>query len=156
TLSGDGEFSAAKPLKLVLPGGPRSYRGVLQSLTSTRSGSAPHRITVNKVPLEDYVRAVVPSESFPSWHQAALRAQAIAARSYAAYKTDHPRSDQYAVRDDTADQVYGGVAAEFSTTNEATTKTAGQIRTYAGQPALTEFSSSNGGWTVKSDLPYQV
>lgn len=156
TLTGDGEFSAAKPIKLVLPSGPTPYRGVLQSRTSTRGGSAPHRITVNQVSMEDYVRAVVPSEAFPSWHQAALRAQAIAARSYAAYKMGQPLSDLYELCDTAACQVYGGVAAEYTTTNEATAKTAGQIRTYLGAPALTEFSSSDGGWTVKSSLPYQV
>ena len=156
TLAGDGEFRAAKPIRLVLPSGPTAYRGVLQSRTSTRGGSSPHRITVNKLSLEDYVRAVVPSEAFPSWHPAALGAQAIAARSFAAYKRGHPRSTLYDVYDTSTDQAYAGVAAEYPTTDRATAKTAGRIRTYQGDPALTEFSSSNGGWTVASSLPYQV
>jgi SpoIID/LytB domain protein len=156
TLSGDGEFRAKKPLSLVLPSGPTPYRGVLQSRTSTRGGSAPHRITVNKVSMEDYVRAVVPSEAIPSWHQAALRAQAIAARSYAAYKMQQPLSDLYELCDTSACQVYGGVAAEYPSTDEATSRTTGRIRTYQGRPALTEFSSSNGGFTVASSLRYQV
>lgn len=156
TLTGDGEFRAPKPIRLVVPGGPTPYRGTVQSRTSTRGGSAPHRITVNKVSMEDYVRAVVPREAFPSWHQAALRAQAIAARSYAAYKMRRPLSNLYQLCDTSICQVYGGAAAEVSSTDRATARTSGQIRTYRGKPALTEFSSSNGGWTAASSLPYQV
>ena len=156
TLSGDGDFRAPRPISLVLPSGPTPYRGVLQSRTSTRNGSAPHRITVDKVSVEDYVRAVVPSEVFPSWHQAALRAQAVAARSYAAYHVGHPRSTLYELYDTSTDQAYGGAAAEVASTDRATARTAGRIRTYQGKPALTEFSSSNGGYTVESSLPYQV
>ncbi len=152
----DGAFGASGPIRLVLPGGPTAYRGVLQSRTSTRGGSAPHRITVNKLSMEDYVRGVVPREAITSWHQAALRAQAVAARSYAAYRMRTPLSTQYELCDTTACQVYGGAAAEVASTDEATARTAGQIRTYQGKPALTEFSSSNGGYTVASSLPYQV
>jgi stage II sporulation protein D len=153
-LSGDGEFRASGPIRVVLPGGARAYRGTLQSRTSTRGGSKPHRITVNKVSMESYVRAVVPSEAFPSWHQAALRAQAIAARSYAAYGVDHPLSRLYQICDTTACQVYGGVAAEYPTTDRATAKTAGQIRIYHGRAAFTQFSASNGGWTAAGGKPY--
>ena len=156
TLKGDGEFRAPHPIRLVLPGGAKAYRGTLQSRTSTRGGSRPHRITVNRVSMEDYVRAVVPSEAFPSWHQAALRAQAIAARSYAAYGVDHPRSNLYQLCDTSSCQVYGGAGAEYATTDRATAKTAGQIRTFHGHAAFTQFSSSNGGWTADGGTPYFV
>jgi stage II sporulation protein D len=156
TLAGDGEFRATRPIRLVLPGGTMAYRGTLQSRTSTRGGSKAHRITVNRVSMEDYVRAVVPREAFPSWHQAALRAQAIAARSYAAFEVGQPLSPLYQLCDTTDCQVYGGVSAETATTDQATTKTAGQIRTYRGKPAFTQFSSSNGGWLAKGTQPYLV
>ncbi len=156
TLRKDGEFRARRPIRLVLSSGSTPYRGVLQSRTSTRGGSAPHRITVNKVSMEDYVRGVIPNEAFPSWHQAALRAQAVAARSYAAHKLQSPLSTQYELCDTSKCQVYGGAGAEVASTNQATAKTAGMIRLYDGEPASTEFSSSNGGYTVASSLPYQV
>jgi len=156
TLAGDGEFHASRPLSLVLPGGPTAYRGVLQSRTSTRGGSTPHRITVNKVSIEGYVRAVVPREAFPSWNPAALQAQAIAARSYGAYRKRHPRSNLYELFDTISDQVYGGKAAEVSTTDQATARTKGQVRTFHGAPALTQFSASNGGWTSDGGTPYLV
>jgi stage II sporulation protein D len=155
TLSGDGEFKAPKPIRLVLAGGPVAYRGSVQSRTST-AGGTPHRITVNKVSMESYVRAVVPREAFPSWHQAALRAQAIAARSYAAFEVKNSTNKLYQLCDTSACQVYGGVPAEVSTTDEATDRTAGQIRTYHGRPAFTQFSSSNGGRLAAGSQPYLV
>jgi len=155
TLQGDGAFTGVQPLRLVLPGGAVAYRGSLQSRTST-AGGTPHRITVNKVSMENYVRAVVPREAFPSWRQAALRAQAIAARSYAANRTEHPRSPVYQLCDTSSCQVYGGVPAEVSSTDEATARTAGQIRTFQGAPAFTEFSASNGGWMAQGGEPYLV
>ena len=58
--------------------------------------------------------------------------------------------------DTTACQVYAGVDGEHSLGNAAVRATARQILMYDGKPAFTEFSSSNGGWTVASDIPYQV
>src|SRR3954470_5503039 len=71
--------SSAKVLTLTLPGGSsKQYRG---SLALVKRGSGGR--TVNKVPLEDYVRAVVPVEMPTSWLAEAVRVQAVAARSYA-------------------------------------------------------------------------
>jgi stage II sporulation protein D len=155
TLSGDGEFRAPRPIRLVLPGGPVSYRGSLQSRTSV-AGGKPHRITVDKVSMEDYVRAVVPREAFPTWHPAALRAQAIAARSYAAFEIADSTNQLFQLCDTSTCQVYGGRSAEVPTTDAATAKTAGQIRTFHGRPAFTQFSSSNGGWLAAGSQPYLV
>ena len=84
-LAGDAEFRAAKPITLVLGSGKVTYRGVLQSRTPVGAPSS-HRVTVNKVSLDNYVRGVVPREMPALWEQAALRAQAIAARTYAAFE----------------------------------------------------------------------
>jgi SpoIID/LytB domain protein len=102
------------------------------------------------------VRAVVPREAFPSWHQAALRAQAIAARSYAAFEVNDSTNKLYQLCDTSSCQVYGGMTSETSTTDEATTKTAGQVRVFHGKPAFTQFSSSNGGWLAAGSQPYLV
>ena len=154
-LSGDGEFGAGKPVTLVLGSGNVTYRGALQSRTPA-GGPASHRVTVNKVSLEAYVQGVIPREMFPSWHQAALRAQAIAARSYAAEEASGSNGDVSNLCDTTDCQVYGGKSAETPSTNKATAKTAHQIRTYQGKPAFTQFSASNGGWLLGSDKPYLV
>ena len=109
---------------------------------------------MNRVPLDAYVQAVVPNEMPALWHQAALRAQAIAARSYAAYEVSHSNNPVYQLCDTSLCQVYGGKSSEYPSTNEAVAKTAGQIRTHHGSAAFTQFSASDGGWTSDGGQPY--
>jgi stage II sporulation protein D len=147
TFRGDAEFTAGrKPIRLYLPNGSMQYRGKLRS---TR------RDTVNVVPLDSYLKGVIPTEVFPSWHPHALRAQAVAARTYAAFeRAAAPRSRHYQICDTTACQVYRGYSAEVSTTNAAVDATRRQILTYGGKAAFTQFSASNGGWTSAGSFPY--
>ena len=130
-----------------------TYRGTLQ-LRTLPGTPAKQRVTVNRVSLDDYVRGVIPREMPALWHQAALRAQAIAARTYAAFEVADSTNHVYQLCDTTSCQVYGGMSAEFSSTNAATKATAGQIRTYHGDPAFTQFSASSGGWTSDGGKPY--
>ncbi len=130
-----------------------TYRGTLQS-RSLPGSPARHRVTVNRVSLDDYVRGVIPREMPASWRPAALRAQAIAARTYAAFEVADSTNPVYQLCDTTSCQVYGGKSAEFASTNAATTATAGQIRTFHGAPAFTQFSASNGGWMSAGSQPY--
>ena len=102
------------------------------------------------------MQGVIPREAFPSWRQAALRAQAIAARSYAAFEEADSTNPVYQLCDTTSCQVYGGKTAEVASTNKATAKTKGQVRTYHGKPAFTQFSASNGGWLAAGSQPYLV
>ena len=100
---------------------------------------------INAVGLEDYVRGVVALESPSSWPLEALKAQAVAARTYA-ITTNKPGAgfDHYA---DTRSQVYGGVGAEAAPSNEAVRQTRGQLVTYEGEPVTTYFFSTSGGRT---------
>jgi SpoIID/LytB domain protein len=100
---------------------------------------------VEKVPLERYVRGVVSAEMPSSWPAAALEAQAIASRTYAL--TADAGGSRFDVYSDTRSQMYRGVAAETASTNAAVAATAGQIVTYAGQPAITYYFASSGGMT---------
>ena len=161
-LKGDAELSAGgQPLTLVLPHGNKvAYRGAL-ALRSSVSGAPkpgkPKRRTVNRLPLDSYLKGVVPRETFTSWHPAALESQAIAARTYAAYEMQNPLSPIYQICDTTSCQVYGGFTAEYASTNAAVDATAGQVRLDAeGKPAFTQFSSSNGGWSAAGSQPYLV
>jgi len=155
TLKGNGEFrSTGAPLTLVLPEGRVTYRGTLRSMAPISRST--HRITVNRVSLERYVRGVVPLEMPSSWRPAALRAQAVAARTYAAYEAGHTSDRRFDLYDDTRSQVYGGLSAEVASTTQATAATAGQVRTYRGRPAFTQFSASNGGWSAQGSQPYLV
>ena len=165
TLKGDAELSAGgQPITLVLPSGRVAYRGALALRSrvsgAPRPGKAKRR-TVNRLPLDGYLKGVVPKETFTSWHPAALESQAIAARTYAAFEMaanqSGPLSSIYQICDTTACQVYGGFTAEYATTNAAVEATAGQVRLdAAGKPAFTQFSSSNGGWSTAGSQPYLV
>ncbi len=153
-LRGDAEFSAPGAMTLVTPSGTRRYRGVLRS-ASTSTGST-SRATVNVVKIEDYVRGVIASEMPSSWEQQALRAQAVAARTYASFERDANASRYYQICDTSACQVYGGASEETTSTDAAVAATKGVILTYHGSPAFTQFSASTGGWTSDGGEPYLV
>ncbi len=152
-LKGNGELSAGNaPVTLVTPSGDRAYRGRLRALPPSPGAKA--RDTVNKVRLDDYLRGVVPLEIPASWSQAAVRAQAVAARTYAVFERRTPRAAHYQLCDTTSCQVYGGVRAEHPGSDAAVRATAKQVRLADGQPAFTQFSSSSGGWTAAGSRPY--
>ena len=120
--------------------GKGAYRGALEFRPAGSGLNA-----INALALDEYVQGVVALESPSSWPAEALKAQAVAARTYA-LTTDKPGDgfEQYA---DTRSQVYGGVGAERPTTNAAVRATAGQVVTYAGRPVTTFFFSTSGGRT---------
>jgi SpoIID/LytB domain protein len=151
TVRGDVQLSAAgRPLTLRTPDGPVAYRGALRS--TDRNGD---RVTVNVVPLESYVRGVVPREmTASSWPQEALRAQAVASRTYAAYERAHTHNPAYDLCDTAACQAYGGRSAESPRSDDAVAATAREVVTYEGAPAFAQFSASDGGWTVAGRFPY--
>jgi len=117
------------------------YRGDVQIRASSLGGLN----AINRADLEDYVRGVVAGESPASWPAEALRAQAVAARTYAITTSKGGAGyDQYA---DTRSQVYDGIAGERASTNAAVAATRGEVVTYRGRPVVTYYFSSSGGRT---------
>lgn len=117
---------------------------------------------VDVVGLERYLRGVVPSEMPASWPLPALKAQAVAARSYAvATRNPSGAFDAYA---DTRSQVYGPIEHEATASTAAVAATAHRVVLYKGTVATTFFSSSSGGrtsseqaaWDTTSGQPYLV
>lgn len=152
-LEGDGWLSAAgQPIRLHYGGTSREYRGHLVA-SRPRAGST-DRDTVNILWLDDYLKGVVPREMPASWKPHAVRAQAVAARTYASYELQHPRARHYQLCDTSACQVYGGYSSEDPRSNDAVVKTAGRILTFDDGPAFTQFSSSSGGWTSANQFSY--
>jgi stage II sporulation protein D len=150
-LTGQGEFAAGgAPITLVTPSGERAYRGRLRTAI-TAAGT---RVTVNNLGLEGYLRGVVPLEIPALWSADAVRAQAVAARTYASYERAHPRSSAYQLCDTASCQVYGGYDAEHPAANRAIAATRNQILTSGGAAAFTQFGSSSGGWTSAGSAPY--
>ena len=118
-----------------------SYRGALEF----RPGSLGGVNVINALDVDDYVRGVIPLEVSATWPAEALKAQAVAARTYAlTTNKDGDGFDHYA---NTSSQVYGGVAAEQATSNAAAAATKGQLVTYQGEPVATYFFSTSGGRT---------
>ncbi len=151
----DGVLEAEPPVHLVPRGdwptavGSRRYRGTFWvALTS----AGLHLI--NQIPLESYLRGVVPAEmgphSFPELE--ALKAQAVAARTYAvAHLGDHD-PEGYDLCDTPACQVYRGADAEHPLTNRAVTETEGVVATYQGRPIDAMYTSTCGGHTEDAAL----
>jgi len=151
TLAGPLVFLPGKaPLELGTP-----YRG--QLAVSVKSGKLN---VVNDVGLEDYLAGVVPREMPASWAEEALKAQAIAARSYAL--AHRLRGQDYDLYADVRSQVYGGVASEDVRATRAIAATAGQVLTFGGAIANTMFHSTSGGSTISVEeafgtaVPYLV
>jgi len=145
-------LAGASPLRL----GGRPYRG--QLLVSV-AGSALR--AVNNVGLEGYLYGVVPSEMPHDWLPEALKAQAVAARSYAL--AVRKRGSWFDLYPDTRSQVYNGIAGEKPSTTAAVQETAGQVVLYDGKVATTYFFSSSGGRTAAASevwagppIPYLV
>jgi stage II sporulation protein D len=123
------------------------YRGAIE--VSLDSGGV---TAINSLDIDSYVRGVVAGEMPSSWPLEALKAQAVAARTYAlaTRKTDGA-FDQYP---DTRSQVYRGVTGESVRSDAAVAETAGRILTYGGAPAVTYYFSTSGGHTENIEYSF--
>ncbi|HZG37693.1 MAG TPA: SpoIID/LytB domain-containing protein [Nodosilinea sp.] len=110
---------------------------------------------VNWVDLEAYLYGVVGGEMPASWPQEALKAQAVAARSYALYRRNRTQDQLFDVGGTTAHQVYKGLAAEAPSVQAAVNATQGQVLTYGGNVIEAVFHSSSGGYTENSEDIWQ-
>ncbi|BAZ43025.1 SpoIID/LytB domain protein [Chondrocystis sp. NIES-4102] len=135
--------------------GDRWYRGRTHLI---RQGDG--LTAINYVDLEQYLYSVVGAEAVSSWPIEALKAQAVAARSYALYKRNTEANSIYDVDTTVGTQVYKGLDTEYTTTHAAVNGTLGQIMTYNNKVILAAFHSSSGGHTENvediwtSPLPY--
>jgi stage II sporulation protein D len=128
--------------------GEGRYRGAVE----VRPEGARSVVAVNVVALEQYLRGVVPGEMPASWPAAALRAQAIAARTYAISTSAGGEDfDQHA---DVRSQVYLGMRGEHPATDAAIRGTRGRVVTYGRRPAVTYYHSTSGGRTEDVELVF--
>ena len=107
--------------------------------------------TVNRLAIEDYLRGVVPAEMPASWPAEALKAQTLAARSYAVFQARSRSSERYDVVDTTSSQVYRGANAEHPTVSQIVDATAGQVIMHGTQIVQAYFFSTCGGWTENNE-----
>ena len=144
-------FTASQPLLVArVP-----YRGRMRVSTDGKIVQV-----VDTIGLEAYLKGVVPAEMPSAWPLEALKAQAVAARSYALANVTAGK--QFDVYGDTRDQVYGGVKAETANASAAVEATKGQVVLYQGKVARTLFFSTSGGRTgsaaeaTGTGVPYLV
>ena len=150
--AGSSSWTFANPV-VFKPGGSRlkllnadqnghvgHYRGQLRVIRYTAGF-----MVVNSLALESYLYGVVPRESPSSWPIEALKAQAVAARSYAYGSIG--RSGPFDVYCTTASQMYGGADGEATSSDQAVDATKGVVPKYAGKAITAFFFSTSGGHT---------
>jgi stage II sporulation protein D len=124
----------------------KPYRGKIEVFANTRGALT----VVNVIGLEDYVRGVVPNElSYPALE--ALKAQAIAARTYAVKNRGQFAGEGFDLLPTTRSQVYRGLSSETSLTSRAVDETRGMIATYNGEPINALYTSTCGGRTEDAE-----
>jgi stage II sporulation protein D len=124
----------------------KPYRGKIEVFANTHGSVT----VVNVIGLEDYVRGVVPNElSYPALE--ALKAQAIAARTYAVKNRAQFASEGFDLLPTTRSQVYRGLSSETSLTSQAVDQTRGVIATYNGEPINALYTSTCGGRTEDAE-----
>ncbi|MFL6288153.1 MAG: SpoIID/LytB domain-containing protein [Actinomycetes bacterium] len=149
----DARLTDSKVAVATSSGGHRLYRGDLE----VKKGSS-SVLAISRLRLEDYLRSVVSHEVPSSWTAAALRAQAVAARSYALMSQATARATHrsYDICDTTYCQAYAPIGGESRAESRAVKATKGVYLRFAGQPVLAMFSSANGGYSVAGGRPYLV
>jgi stage II sporulation protein D len=122
--------------------GDRWYRGSVRVIADGKK-----LLAVNQVDLEQYLYSVLGAEMSTNFPAEALKAQAVAARTYALYRSQSTSQKPFDVDSTQASQVYRGLSSEANTTQAAVNATLGQIMTYQGKPILAVFHSASGGHT---------
>jgi len=135
----------------------KNYRGRLR--VSIQKGKL---LIINSVSIEDYLKGVVPYEigTLDSEAVEALKAQAVAARTYAYRHFGSRASQGFDVYADVKDQVYNGASGEVALTNTAVDATVGEVLTFDGTFIEAYYHSTCGGYTENLEtwgqrgLPY--
>jgi stage II sporulation protein D len=125
----------------------RSYRDYLRILPG------PNRDlwVINILPLEEYLVGLINSEISSQWPMEAIKAQVIAARTYAFYQRTNRAGELYDVDSGVSDQVYGGTGKEDARSRKAVEETRGEMIFYQGSPIFSVYSACCGGKTESGE-----
>lgn len=126
------------------------YGGVLQLIP--RGGA--RVLPVNVIAMEDYLKGVVPAEMPPYWGTEALKAQAVAARTYALRKIALGGHGDFDLEGNEFDQAYSGLTQQWRSSSDAVDATRGQVLTSGGQLIDALFMASGGGHTESSEFGF--
>jgi stage II sporulation protein D len=146
-------FIASGPLFVTVNG--RKYRGIMEISPADKGV-----LVVNELPLEDYLVGLINCEISSQWPMEAIKAQAVVARSYAAYQIEARKYAPYHLESTVMDQVYEGCDIEDSRAQQGVKETAGEVLTYENKVIQAFYHSNCGGHTEASEnvwgfsLPY--
>jgi stage II sporulation protein D len=149
------KITAAKDITIEAKGKKRFYRGSIEVVRKPQRTM----LVVNTLDIEDYIKGVLYHEVSHRWPIEAIKAQAVAARSYAFYQVKQNKAKPYDLTNDIYSQVYGGRGSEQYRTNLAVNRTIGEILAYDGEILPAYFHATCGGHTEdvselwKQDLP---
>ncbi|MCB9800021.1 MAG: SpoIID/LytB domain-containing protein [Candidatus Omnitrophica bacterium] len=132
--------------------GSRAYRNAVEFWPRPNNQVG----VVNELDIEDYLKGVLPWEANPEWDLEALKAQAVASRTYAIFNMLEKESEQYGVHDDVKSQVYAGKTIEKPQTNNAVNETEGEILVYRGKIFPAFFHSTSGGATTRAEYIWDI
>ena len=141
-----GEILIIRPEAAEFSLNGRRYRGALE-LRHRGAGLT----AVNIVPVDDYLLSVVPEEMPTDWPAEALKAQSVAARSFALKSRGRHAAEGYDLCTTTHCQLYKGIASEKTASTAAVRATRGEVLTYGGQPIEALFHTDSGGMTESSE-----
>lgn len=136
---GEGQFFGGRE--------DRSYRGVLEIIPGSEDGFT----LVNELNVEEYLYSVVPSEMPAYWPKEALKAQAVAARSYTLHRRRRYRSRGFDLLSSVASAHYSGVTGEHPRTTEAVRETRGELLITKGRILDAVYSANSAGYTESSE-----
>ncbi|MDD5347961.1 MAG: SpoIID/LytB domain-containing protein [Candidatus Omnitrophica bacterium] len=140
--SGSGRIVITPREGAVITMNNRAYRGALQ--LSGRTGDL---LVANLIDVEDYIKGIAVREISHYWPPEAIKANAVAFRTYALYRREHASRSDYDVTADVFSQSYGGRAAERYRITEAVDATRGEVLYYGGKILPAFYSSTCGGST---------
>jgi stage II sporulation protein D len=124
----------------------RTFRGRVEVLWHRHKGSA-QLLLVHPLPIETYLVGIIAGELPPRWPPEAMKAQAVAARTYAVYQKFHAPDRPYHLDSGVLDQVYGGVQHETGQARDAVMATEGEVLTYQRRPIKAYFHACCGQQT---------
>lgn len=130
-----------------LEAGGKPYRGNIE----VRHSTAGKLTVINELSVDEYVMGVVSKEMLAWFEPEALKAQAVIARTYGLHHLNKHASEGFDVCVKTHCQVYDGVRAETTATNQAVEETQGEVLTYNGQLINAVFHSSSGDHTENNE-----
>lgn len=145
-------ISANSPLKVIVDNKHKKVRGTVYLHTEDGNNFS----VINKIDIESYLNSVVPSESYANWPTETLKAQAVAARTYALYQIIHRKDRSYDLVDNESDHAYKGVERETPRTTKAVKETEGLILVNENRPILAMFTANSGGYTADSESLFKV